>query len=125
MAHVGKVGRVMVPVADQDAAIAFYTDTLDFELTSDVPFGDGDRWVEVTPPAGGTALALVPRTDHYPAGRITGIALTTTDARAAHDGLKAKGVDVDEELMGGDGTVPALFFLRDQDANQLMIVESE
>jgi hypothetical protein len=27
-------------------------------------------------------------------------------------------------LMGGDGTVPVLFFFRDNDANTLMIVES-
>jgi len=27
--------------------------------------------------------------------------------------------------LGGDGTVPLLFFFRDQDANQLMIVEAQ
>jgi hypothetical protein len=30
---------------------------------------------------------------------------------------------VDAELWGGDGTVPLGFFLRDQDKNQLMIVQ--
>ena len=45
MPRVTQVGRVMVPVSDQDAAIAFYTQTLGFALTSDVPFGEGDRWV--------------------------------------------------------------------------------
>jgi catechol 2,3-dioxygenase-like lactoylglutathione lyase family enzyme len=124
MSHVTQVGRVMVPVADQDAGIAFYTGTLDFTLVADVPFGDGDRWVEAAPPAGGTALALVPAREHYETGRMTGIALETTDARAAHEELKAKGVDVDAELMGGDGTVPLLFSFRDHDANSLMIVES-
>ena len=114
----------MVPVEDQDAAIAFYTEKLGFELTADVPFGDGDRWVEVGPPAGGATLALVPSRGEYQAGRMTGVALDTNDARAAHEELKAKGVDVDAELMGGDGTVPLLFFFRDSDANTLMIVES-
>jgi hypothetical protein len=52
---------------------------------------------------------------------MTGIALATTDARAAHADLKARDVDVDAELMGGDGTVPALFFFRDLDANSLMV----
>ncbi len=55
---------------------------------------------------------------------MTGVALATTDARAVHEELKAKGVDVDAEMMGGDGTVPMLFFFRDHDANTLMIVES-
>jgi catechol 2,3-dioxygenase-like lactoylglutathione lyase family enzyme len=114
----------MVPATDQDAAIAFYTNTLGFELAADVPFGDGERWVEVSPPSGGTTLALVPPRGDYQAGRMTGITLETPDARGAHEDLKAKGVDVDAELMGGDGTVPALFFFRDHDANQLMVVES-
>ena len=91
MAHVTQVSRVMVPVADQDAAIEFYTRALSFELVADVPFGDGDRWVEVAPPGGGTALALVPPRGDYQTGRMTGIALATTDADAAHDALKAEG----------------------------------
>jgi catechol 2,3-dioxygenase-like lactoylglutathione lyase family enzyme len=114
----------MVPVADQHSAIAFYTQTLGFELIADVPFGEGDRWVEVTPPEGGATLALVPPRGDYQTGRMTGIALTTTDARALHEELTARGVDVDSELMGGDGAVPLLFFFRDHDANTLMIVES-
>ena len=71
MSHITQVGRVMVPVGDQDEAIAFYTSRLDFELVADVPFGDGERWVEVAPPAGGTALALVPPRGDYQAGRMT------------------------------------------------------
>ena len=51
MPKITQLGRVMVPVADQDTAIAFYTEKLGFSLTADVPFGEGDRWVEVAPPA--------------------------------------------------------------------------
>jgi len=123
MTHVTRVGRVMVPVADQDAAIAFYVAKLGFAVVADVPFGEGERWVEVAPPAGGAALALVPATDHYPTGRMTGIALGSANPRGDHEGLRASGVDVDDALMGGDGGVPLLFFFRDVDANQLMIVE--
>jgi lactoylglutathione lyase len=124
MSRITKVGRVMVPVQDQDAAIAFYTEKLGFEVVADVPFGDGDRWVEVAPAGGGAALALVPPRGEYQTGRNTGIAFETADARTAREELKANGVDVDAELMGGDGTVPALFFFRDHDVNTLMIVES-
>ncbi len=123
MPHVSTVGRVLIPVADQDQAIAFYTEVLGFTLTSDVPFADGSRWVEVTPPGGGTALALVPPQGEYQPGRMTGVSLGSSDPRGDHAELAAKGVDVDTELMGGDGTVPLLFFFRDHDKNQLMIVE--
>ena len=71
----------MVPVADQDTAIAFYTEKLGFSLTADVPFGDGERWVEVAPPAGGATIALVPPNGDYQAGRMTGIALDSADPR--------------------------------------------
>lgn len=123
MPRITQVGRVMVPVSDQDEGIAFYTGTLGFSVVADVPFGEGERWVEVAPPGGGTALALVPPRGEYQAGRMTGVALESPDPRADYDELKGKGVDVDDELMGGDGTVPLLFFFRDHDGNQLMIVE--
>jgi len=120
-----QMGRVMVPVSDQDSAIAFYTGTLGFSLVADVPFGEGERWVEVAPPGGGTAIALVPPRGEYQPGRMTGIALTSADPRADHNELKERGVDVDSEMMGGDGTVPLLFFFRDHDGNHLMIVEGQ
>jgi catechol 2,3-dioxygenase-like lactoylglutathione lyase family enzyme len=125
MPQIKQLGRVMVPVADQDAAIAFYTDTLGFSLAADVPFGDGERWVEVAPPAGGAALALVPARGEYQPGRMTGIALESADPRADHAEFKDKGLDVDPELMGGDGTVPLLFFFRGHDGNHLMVVEAQ
>lgn len=125
MPAITRVGRVMVPVADQDAAIEFYRDVLDFSVTADVPFGDGDRWVEVAPPGGGAAIALVSPQGNYQPGRMTGIAFESADPRAAHAELRARGVDVDDQLMGGDGEVPPLFFFRDRDGNQLMIVQGQ
>jgi catechol 2,3-dioxygenase-like lactoylglutathione lyase family enzyme len=123
MSSISQLGRVIVPVSDQDKAIAFYTDKLGFSLTADVPYGEGDRWVEVSPPQGGAAIALSRGMGEFQPGRETGIALTTSDAKAAHAELKEKGVQVEEQLMGGDGTVPLLFMFRDGDGNGLMVVE--
>jgi catechol 2,3-dioxygenase-like lactoylglutathione lyase family enzyme len=123
MAAISGVGRVMIPVSDQDQAIAFYTEKLGFQLTADTPFGEGERWVEVTPPGGGASLALVPPRGEYQTGRMTGVALDTSDAAGVQAQLKDQGVDVDAETMGGDGTVPMLFFLRDLDGNTLMVVQ--
>jgi len=125
MPKITQVGRVIVPVKDQDEAIAFYTDKLGFSLAADTPYGEGDRWVEVAPPGGGAAIALVPPRGETQPGRMTGIALSSPDPRADHAELQANGVDVDAELMGGDGTVPLLFFFRDRDGNHLMIVEGQ
>ena len=123
MPTITQVGRVMVPVGDQDKGIAFYRDKLGFSVVADVAFGEGERWVEVAPSGGGTALALVPPRGEYQPGRMTGIALASPDVRADYADLKGKGVDVDSEMMGGDGMVPLMFFFRDHDGNQLMVVE--
>ena len=47
------------------------------------------------------------------------------DPRADHAELTERGVDVDAEMMGGDGTVPLLFFFRDHDGNHQMMVEGQ
>jgi lactoylglutathione lyase len=125
MPKITKLGRVMVPVSDQDEAISFYTTTLGFSVVADVPFGENERWVEVAPPGGGAVLALVPPQGDYQPGRMTGIALESADPAADHAELQEKGVDVDPELMGGDGTVPLLFFFRDNNKNHLMIVQAQ
>jgi catechol 2,3-dioxygenase-like lactoylglutathione lyase family enzyme len=123
MPKITKLGRVMVPVADQDKAISFYTSMLGFTVAADVPFGEGSRWVEVAPPGGGATVALVPPQGQYQPGRMTGVALESPDVAADHAELKSKGVDVDAELMGGDGGVPPMFFFRDSDGNHLLIAQ--
>ncbi len=55
---------------------------------------------------------------------MTGIALESPDPAADHAEVRGNGVDVDAELMGGDGTVPLLCFFRDN-KNQLMIVQAQ
>lgn len=123
MTTIQKIGRVMIPSADQDTAIAWYRDNLGFDVTVDVPFGNGDRWVELALPGDSTAIALAPPMGPFQPGHTTGIGLETADARALHADLKGKGVDVDEDLMGGDGTVPLLFGFRDAEGNNLMVAE--
>ncbi len=73
--RITQVGTVIVPVADQDAAIAFYTGKLGFEKRMDVPFGNGDRWVEVAPAGADTTVAIVKPRPGEPVGVETRIAL--------------------------------------------------
>ena len=124
MGAVAYVGRVMVPVNDQDKAIAWYGEKLGFTVAVDVPFGDGDRWVEIAAPEGLATLALVPPHPSYDVGGMTGIALDSRDVKAAHEELRGNGVDCDD-LMGGEGGVPPMFFFRDLDNNTLLLVEAQ
>ncbi|HEY3759575.1 MAG TPA: VOC family protein [Solirubrobacteraceae bacterium] len=120
---VAKVGRVIVPVSDQDRAIDFYVQNLGFEKIADTPFGNGDRWVEVSLGEGHTALALVPPPPGNPIGVETGIALDVDDVDALHADLRERGVDVDPEVMRMGDPVPPMFFFRDQDGNKLLAVQ--
>jgi hypothetical protein len=54
---------------------------------------------------------------------MTGIALMSKDPRADHAEMKAGGVDVDADFMGGGGGVPLMFFFRDNSKNHLMVVQ--
>lgn len=123
--RISKVGTVCVGVSDTDRAIAFYVDALGLEKQTDVPFGDGARWVEVSPPGAATTIALAPP----PPGRAiepadTGIALYTDDIDAVHAELRDRGVDVDAEVSRMGEPVPPMFWLRDPDGHSLMVVEA-
>ena len=123
--HIDTIGTVLVPVSDQERAIAFYVDTLGFEQRRDIPFGDGYRWVEVAPaPEATTTIAIVPPPPGKPSGSVeTGIGLQTDDIDADHADLKARGVDVDPEVSRMGDPVPPLFWFRDPDGNTLMVVQ--
>jgi catechol 2,3-dioxygenase-like lactoylglutathione lyase family enzyme len=123
--RISKIGVVCVPVSDQERAIEFYVDALGFEKRADVPFGDGYRWVEVAPAGADTPIAIVPPPPGNPTGNVnTGIGLNTDDVEADHADLKARGVDVDDEISRMGDPVPPMFWLRDPDGNSLMVVEA-
>jgi lactoylglutathione lyase len=119
--QIEEVRTVGVPVTDQDRAVRFYVNTLGFQTRLDVPIGDGNRWIVMTPPQGTASIALVAAAEHQPAGVQTGIRLISRDADTAHDALTASGVDANEVLRWPG--VPPMFAFRDQDGNGLEIVE--
>jgi predicted enzyme related to lactoylglutathione lyase len=123
--HVSKIANVIVPVADQDRALGFYTEALGLENRADVPFGDGNRWIEVAPPGADTTIAICHPAPNVEVGRKdTGISLQTRDIDAYHAQLKDRGVDVDAEVSRFGDPVPPLFWLRDPEGNTLMVVEA-
>jgi predicted enzyme related to lactoylglutathione lyase len=120
-----KLANVIVPVADQDRALQFYTDALGLETRADVPFGDGNRWIEVAPPGAESTIAICPPGPNVtPGGKDTGISLQADDIDAYYGQLKEHGVDVDAEVSRFGDTVPAMFWFRDPEGNRLMVVEA-
>ncbi|HET6505626.1 MAG TPA: VOC family protein [Baekduia sp.] len=117
------LGVAMFTVADQDAALAFYTGKLGFEVRADVSFGENgaNRWLEVAPPGSTARLALNPPMGPYQPGG-GGIGVETVDIKAEHARLTAiGGIDVDP-IMDAPGA-PTLFMMRDPDGNNIAVVE--
>ncbi len=120
---VTNLGVAMFTVADQDAALEFYTGKLGFEVRGDDRFGENDemRWLEVAPPGSKARLALNPPMGAEPGGSSIGV--ETRDVLGEHARLTGLGgIDLDPEPMRTPGA-PLMFMLRDPDGNTVVVVE--
>jgi catechol 2,3-dioxygenase-like lactoylglutathione lyase family enzyme len=125
---ISRIHSTTIVVADQDAALAFYTKTLGWELGMDSPMGPDMRWLTVVPPGAATQLVLS-HTSWYsannpsPANRgHTGISLACKDIDGTYATLTARGVKFTKpvEMMpwGQKGT-----WFRDIDDNEFFLAE--
>jgi lactoylglutathione lyase len=120
MTAVTDIRNIAVNVTDQDAALAFYNDTLGFATHMDVQTPAG-RWIIIAPPDANVTLSLVTNPDAT--GTDTGIRFGTTNAAELHRALTDKGVTVGDLLMW-DG-VPPMFSFDDPDHNRFYIIENQ
>jgi catechol 2,3-dioxygenase-like lactoylglutathione lyase family enzyme len=105
------IHSTFLPQDDPEAAIAFYRDTLGFEVRNDVEYG-GNHWITVGPPdQPGTSIVLYPpaatpgltdeerRTidEMMAKGTYGHIILASRDVDAAFERVQAKGAEVVQE----------------------------
>lgn len=132
LTHIGRVATVVVPVSDQEQALAFFVDALGMRKVNDVMYPSGERWLEVSPAEGSANLCLVVARPERPAGVETGIVLFSADLLTDVATLRNRGVDVDAgplpegELLWWSGAplagVPRQLFVRDHDGNSFLLV---
>lgn len=130
--HVTRVGPVVVPVGDQERALAFYVGQLGMRTVNDFAYDSGERWLEVSPGDGSASLCLVAARPERPAGIETGVILMSADLPADHAAFRARGLDVDDAPLPEDEVTwwsgaplagrPPQFRLRDPDGNSFLIV---
>jgi hypothetical protein len=60
-----RVSKVIVPVAEQQAALEFWTAKMGFAMVRDDTYGN-ERWIEVKPPDQDLLLVLSPRQPDEP-----------------------------------------------------------
>jgi predicted enzyme related to lactoylglutathione lyase len=108
-----KVHHCFLSVDDHDKALAFYRDTLGFEVRNDVSYG-GMRWVTVgspsqpdvhivlEPPAADPGISPSDRatiSDLLAKGLLRGLNFSTPDLDETFDRVQATGADVVQEPM--------------------------
>jgi lactoylglutathione lyase len=96
-AVITRVGKVIVPVADQQAALDFWTTGMGFELVRDDVYGN-ERWIEVKPPDQDILLVLSPRQPDEPRRTVpdrlphSDLFFDCADIEASYVELSARGV---------------------------------
>lgn len=93
-----KVKHAVVPVEDQDRALAFYTEKLGFKVKVDASFeGSPQRWIELETPEGDTCVVLFTNEEQKPMiGKFSNIVFTCDDVVQTTEKLKKKGVEIVE-----------------------------
>ena len=83
-------------VNDQEAALDFYTNKLGLETIQDQPYGEGTRWITVSPAGSRIMIALEKAERDYEkaqVGRSDGrpvLVLSTNDIHAAYERLRER-----------------------------------
>jgi len=118
--HVKFVG---IPTRDQARALQFYTEKLGFEVASDQPFDDKQRWIELRIASSPTRVVLFTPEGHEDRiGTFFNGALACDDVEATYRQLRERGVEFASEPQKQPWGTFAL--LKDPDGNQLVLSSS-
>jgi catechol 2,3-dioxygenase-like lactoylglutathione lyase family enzyme len=118
--NIQRIDLIGIPVTDQQAALAFYTQKLGFEVRLNMAHFEDERtrWIELVPPGASTAVVL--STWDQPGSGGTFV-LVTTDIEADYAELQAKGLNLPplEHQPWGISTV-----ITDPDGNKLLLQQN-
>jgi lactoylglutathione lyase len=116
---ISRIATAVLAVADQDAMISFFVDSLGFEKIVDGEMWPGARWVEVAPPGAATGLVLSPAAafdrEPDPAYPMT---FACADLAATAAELRAAGVEVTDPVSEPWGTY---IRVTDPEGRQLLV----
>ena len=109
------IGAISILVPSYEEGIAFFVETLGFDLIEDTP-QPGKRWVVVAPSGGGTALVLAQPTTPAQessmgaqAGDRVGFFLHVSNFAASYEAFLAKGVRFREKPRSEPYGIVAVF----------------
>ena len=109
---------VSIPTANQDRALAFYTEKLGFKVVTDQPFSDTQRWIELRIGQSDTRFVLFTM-DSDRIGKSFAGALACDNVRKTYDDLKARGVEFTGEPQ--DQPWGTFAVMKDLDGNEFVL----
>ena len=111
---------VSIPVRDQNKALDFYTKKLGFQIMTDQPFGDGQRWIELRIPGAGTQVVLfTPQGQEDRIGTFSGVSFLTDSVEKTYDELSSVGVEFTQPPKKESWGTSAIF--KDSDGNMFVL----
>jgi catechol 2,3-dioxygenase-like lactoylglutathione lyase family enzyme len=120
-----KLEVVPMPVSDVDAAKAFYTEKVGFNLDHDIEPGNGMRVVQMTPPGSACSVVIGVGLPLGEPGSVKGVQLVVEDIDAVRAAMAERGVPVGEvQQLGPEGAPGSRFcFFEDPDGNMWAVQE--
>jgi catechol 2,3-dioxygenase-like lactoylglutathione lyase family enzyme len=120
-----KLEVVPIPVSDVDAAKAFYTEQVGFNLDHDVRPNEGMRVVQMTPPGSACSVVIGEGLPLGAPGSVKGVQLVVEDIDAVREELARRGVGVsDVQQLGPEGSPGSRYlFFEDPDGNTWAVQE--
>jgi catechol 2,3-dioxygenase-like lactoylglutathione lyase family enzyme len=120
-----KLEVVPMPVADVDAAKAFYTEQVGFNLDHDIVPGNGMRVVQMTPPGSACSVVIGVGLPLGEPGSVKGVQLVVEDIEAVRAAMAERGVPIGEvQQLGPEGAPGSRFcFFEDPDGNMWAVQE--
>jgi predicted enzyme related to lactoylglutathione lyase len=118
-----QVKFVSIPVADQNRALAFYTDKLGFTIITDQPFDDKQRWIELRIPKAETRVVLFTgEKDEERIGTRMNMSYQCADIDETYAELKKRGV----EFEGAPSKEPwgSYAIFKDSEGNRFVLSSS-
>jgi predicted enzyme related to lactoylglutathione lyase len=115
---------VNIPVADQERALAFYTEKLGMRVMTDAPFDGSQRWIELGIPRAETRVVLftAPGQERM-IGGFMNLSFATDDVESAAREMKARGVEFVQEPKKEDWGTAAIF--KDSEGNRFVLSTSK
>jgi predicted enzyme related to lactoylglutathione lyase len=111
---------VSIPVRDQNKALDFYTKKLGFQIMTDQPFGNGQRWIELRIPGGDTGVVLfTPQGQENRIGTFSGVSFLSDNVQRTYDDLSARGVEFAQPPKKESWGTSAIF--KDSDGNAFVL----